>query len=144
MMNHEIIKEKVLVYRDRELPEEERKQVERHLPVCEECRGILKRWDMLGGLFSRAASPGDSEAFVRNVMARLAQQDEPAPLIRHWAFLDWLFPTLGYGFAIALMAVAIAHREPLVSAESVLLADMPQNSQWAITPEPAGSHEILE
>ena len=143
-MNHEIMKEKVLIYRDRELAVQERKEIEGHLPACEECRGILKRWNRFGGLFSRAALPGDSEAFTRRVMARLARQDEPALALRRWAFLDWLFPTLGYGFAIALMAVAIAHREPFVSAESVLLADMPQNSQWAFTSEPAGVHEILE
>ncbi len=143
-MNHETLKEKVLAYRDRELAGEELKAVETHLPVCEECRGILKKWETLGGLFSRPVSSGDSEFFVRQVMTRLARREQPAPAVRRWAFLDWLFPALGYGFAIALMAVAIGQREPLINTESVLLADMPQTSQWAFTPEPAGVNEILE
>ena len=143
-MNHETMKEKVPAFRDRELPEEERKEITRHLPVCEECRGILKRWEALGGIFLKAPADGFPEIFVRQVMTRLARLDEPAPASRRWRFLNWLFPALGYGFAIALMAMAIVHREPFVNTESVLLADIPQNSHWAVSPEPAGLNKILE
>ena len=143
-MNHETIKEKVLAFRDQELTEEERGEVARHLPLCEECRGILKRWELIGGALSRAIPAGSSEVFVRGVMTRLARLDEPAPAGRRRAFLDWLFPALGYGFAIALMVFAIANRESLVNTESVLLADVPQNSHWAFSAEPAGVNKILE
>ena len=143
-MNHETIKEKLQAFRDRELAKEENGEIERHLPFCEECRGILKRWETIRGAFMRAASAGPSEIFVQEVMVRLGRLDEPAPSVRRWAFLDWLFPALGYSFAIVLMAIAITHREPLVNTESVLLADVPQNSHWAFSPEPAGVNTVLE
>ena len=144
-MNHEILKEKVPAFRDAELPEEERKEIDQHLPVCGECRGILKKTEVLGATISRvSADDGLSEVFVRQVMTRLACLDQPAVAPRRPVFLDWLFPALGYGFAIVLMFVAIAHREPFVTTESVLLADMPQNSQWAFSSEPAGVDEVME
>ncbi len=144
-MNHEIMKEKVQAFRDAELPQEERAEIETHLPACEECRGILKRAEVLGAALVRAsADDGLSEVFVRQVMTRLARMDQPAPAPRRPAFLNWLFPALGYGFALALMFVAIAHREPYINTESVLLADMPQNSQWAFSSEPAGVDDVME
>ena len=121
-MNHEMMKEKLQAFRDQELGEEGKREVLQHLPLCEECR----------------------ENFVQNVMARLERLEEPAPARPRLAFLDWLFPVLGYGFAIALMFVAIAHREPLVTAEAVLLADVPQNSHWAFSSEPTGVNKIFE
>lgn len=144
-MNHEIMKEKVQAFRDAELPQEERTEIEKHLPLCEECRGILKRAEALGAAMMRAsADGGPSDVFVRQVMTRLARMDQPEPAPRGPVFLRWLFPALGYSFALLLMFVAIAHREPYINTESVLLADIPQNSQWAFSSEPAGVDDVME
>lgn len=143
-MNHERMKEKLQAFRDRELAETEREEMAQHLSFCGECRGTLRRWELFSSALLRVASPESSEAFTGGVMARLADLEAPGPMARRGFFPDWLLPALGYGFALALMVIAITHREPFVTTETLLMAEIPQNSQWAFSPEPAGTNTILE
>ena len=137
-MNHHELKEKLLVFYDPELPEEERREIAGHLPSCEECRHVLRRWERISNVLSCgvSASTEPSETFVNRVMARLAVLEEAQrPAGSRASFLKWLLPALGYGFAFFLMFLAISQRELPVNTETVLLSDISQASRWTFQPE---------
>ncbi|OGW79248.1 MAG: hypothetical protein A3G33_00160 [Omnitrophica bacterium RIFCSPLOWO2_12_FULL_44_17] len=136
-MNHQQIREKLTAFHDPELPSEERLEIAKHLESCEDCRGVLNRCEHAAKMFSRATLPKPSEKFVTGVMDRLERLEEltPAVVERPTPFLRWLFPAIGYGFALLLMLIAISNREPLIDTETVLLADTPQKTQWTFSKE---------
>jgi len=144
-MNHRKIQEKILTYRDAELPGNERREIDAHLAACEKCRGLLKRWEKIGGALSTVPFPAPSEEFVRQVMARLPENEEPAEetVSWPWPFLRWAVPATGYAFAIFLFFAALLHEEPVVNAGTVLLDSVPQESQWTFSEETPGINTLL-
>ena len=155
-MNHEAVKDKLLAFQDAELPEEERREIAAHLGSCEACRGVLKQWELIGAMLAGAVSAEPSRAFVGRVMNRLAALEEAqtarAPLL---PFPRWFLPAIGYAFAFFLMFLAISHppearlaasgpRAAAVNTETVLLADIPQTSQWTFSAEPADLPNLVE
>ncbi len=143
-MNHQNIKDKLLSFRDPELSEEERGEIAAHLPLCEECRGVLSRWETAQTAFG-SVSLEPSETFVGGVMNQLAALEEAQTRAgNRWALADWLLPVLGYGFAFALVFLAITHRESAVNAEAVLLADVPQTSSWAFSEETPEIDKLMD
>ena len=144
-MTHEDIKEKLLALFDRELDERERKEIASHLNVCEDCSGTLKRWEQISAAMSRAGSASPSSGrFVYSVMERIAASEKSAPAKNPAPFLNWIFPTLGYTFAIFLMFIAITHREPSVNTDAVLLADVSQTSRWTFSAESPDLNKLVE
>ncbi len=144
-MDHQTIKEKLPAFRDPELSEEERREIAIHLPLCEECRVILKQWEVIGTLFAGVLPPASSESFVSGVMSRLTVLEEAkTPAVKRWPVPDWLLPILGYGFAFFLMFLAITHQESTASTESVLLTDVPQMSRWTYSAEPMDVDQLMD
>ncbi len=144
-MDHHKIKEKLLAFHDPELSNEERQELKNHISQCAECRAIAKRWEMISSTLDRSFSIEPSEAFVNNVMNRLANSEEAqAPTISRWALPKWLFPALGYGFAFFLMFMAISYRELPVNTETVLLSGVPQSSHWTFGAEPPDVNKLVE
>lgn len=144
-MDHETLKEKLFFYKDPETPEAERQSIAAHLQTCEECRVTLKNWEKLQAKFSQSVLKS-SPNFVFQVMERLQPETQQAPagagLIS--SLFRWLFPALGYSFAIVLMFVVITHREAPVNTEALLLADMPNASQWALGNQSPDAGDLLD
>ena len=96
-MNHEILKERIPFFHDPELPAEERLEIAVHLQECEECAGVLKRWEAFSSALKTAPGPQAAPFFVNSVMSRLEDLEKvSAPAFAGPPFLNWLLPTLGY------------------------------------------------
>ena len=135
-MNHENIKEKLLAFYDKELLEAERQELKEHVTSCQECAEILKRWEAASSALSKIKLPEESDFFVRRVMNRIDELERPVVPEPKVSWIPrWVAPVFGYGFAVILMILAISYREPAWSTEAVLIADMPQESQWMFSAE---------
>ena len=146
-MNHESIKENLLAFRDPEMPEEERCEIAPHIPLCGECREILKRWEMISVSLANTAFAKPSESFVNNLMHRLGTAKEVgAPTVHRRSLPHWLVPALMYGFAFFLMFEAIARQDTLTNTntDEVLLAGVPEASHWAFSTEPPDMNNLVE
>ena len=143
-MNHRKMQEKILTCHDTELPDDERQAITAHLESCKECREILSRWERIGTVLSRTEMPAPSENFVNRVMAHLPWE-EPAsePAQWPWPFPRWAIPAIGYAFAIFLFFAALLPEEPLVNTGAVLLANVPQETQWTFSGEPPEISTLL-
>lgn len=143
-MDHQEIEEKILRVDDAELSIAERREITEHLGSCEACRKILKNCERTRFVI-QAAVPTPSEHFVAHVMGRLTELERQAERAepRISPILKWLVPAIGYGFAVFLMFVAIAYREPAVNTEDLLLADVPQTVQWVFVRESPEVNKLL-
>lgn len=141
-MEHQSVREKLLLYKDAENidPQDE---IFRHLEGCEECRAFQSRLEKIQNRLS-SVSLKPSPAFVYKVMDRLEKEHaaKPAKASSRPA-LKWLFPTLGYAFAIVLMFEVILHQEIPVTTESVLLSDIPQEAQWSFVAQSPDTENLL-
>ena len=144
-MDHETIKDNLLTFRDAELPSAQRQEIQAHLQACEDCKNILARWDVAAAEFKQTSLLPASGVFVNNVMGRLAalEKEMPSPAPRRWSFVNWLLPLLGYGLAFFLIFLAISARETSVNTGTVLLADVPQTSQWTFSSEAPDMDQLL-
>ena len=144
-MDHQILKEKLFFYKDPETSEIDRCAVALHLEGCEECRGIVKRLEQIQTKLSQTTLK-PSPNFVFQVMERLEPQtsEKAVQPTVFPAFLKWLFPALGYSFAVVLMFVVITHREMPVNTETILLSDMPQASQWTLGSQAPDAGALLD
>lgn len=122
-MNHDEMRERIALLGDAELPGSERRALEAHLAVCQDCRAARERWKKVASALAAAAqppTPAETERFVGRVMARLPDPAPvPAPFL---APAFWRLPALGVAFAAALFLLTLGRRET-VSTRSLLLAD---------------------
>lgn len=143
-MNHQNLQDQLPLYLDAELPETERSEIAKHLPSCPDCQTKLKHMDAIRGALRPKTPLPYSEWFVASVMKRLdALETKQAPVSTGWQLPKWLVPTLGYGLAFLLLIVAVTHQESLVNAETVLLSDIPQSSNWAFASEDPGVNNLM-
>ncbi len=144
-MNHNELKDKIYFYRDPETPENERREIADHLKTCEDCRRTLKLWEKASSALKQTQLQ-PSAAFADRVMARLEERERAAlaPEEPKASFLDWLLPALGYAFAAGLMMVAVSSREIPVSTEGMLMASLPQKSQWTLSSEGPDVGSLME
>lgn len=149
-MNHKKIQEKLSAFREGELEGRERQEIAGHLSQCGECRLRLEQWGRIRAVLSQAAVTGDGENFVEQTMVRLQALDrEAAPAFRvSFQLPKWLYPAVGYAFALMMVFVAIIAREPILNVEAntetVLLSDVPQDAQWTFSGETPGINELFE
>ncbi len=144
-MEHQEIKDKLFEFRGREMSEDERREIAVHLELCSECRTLFSRWERTGAMLRRVPFPQNSEDFTSRVMGRLEAMEEPAeePAFR-WQLPRWIIMGLGYSFGVFLMFAAIANRQPIVNADTVLQADMPQSTQWTYAAENPESGQVMD
>jgi hypothetical protein len=100
---------------------------------------------MLTIVASVQAPHGMEEKIMRRLEGLEIRAKEPSSVSRPWE--QWLFPTIGYAFALLFMVVAIAHWEPYLNAnpstEEVLLSNIPQGGQIFFTKEPPSINQLL-
>jgi anti-sigma factor RsiW len=138
-MNHKQIQNHLSAFCDGHLPEDPMREVADHLRHCGECRSRVEYWRRTGSVFSGMVVDGQSENFVDRVMARLAEPERrAAPAFRvSFDLPKWVYPAMGYAFAVVLVFAAILAREPVLpieaNTETVLLTDIPEEAQWTFS-----------
>ncbi|MDD5085242.1 MAG: zf-HC2 domain-containing protein [Candidatus Omnitrophica bacterium] len=142
-MTHKRIKDRLLNFHDRELTGEERREITEHIKTCGECRLALERWELISGALRRSTLEKSSKGFVESVMERIPLPQQAIPVPRRKLVPNWLIPALGYGFAILFVFAAVSYRYPTVTTENILLADVPQASQWIFSPELPETTKLL-
>lgn len=136
-MNHDEIKDRLLSFEDAELDPREKVLLAEHLKDCGECRARLESWKQSSRALTDVKDPAPSEKFVLNVM----QNVEALEAKSHygWKIPEWLLPAAGYAFAAVLMIVVVNRplfaEDTAVNTEEVLLADMPEQTQWVLANE---------
>jgi len=148
-MKHQNIEEKLLAFYDSELPPIEHEEVAKHLAICKDCQSVLENWEIVRRAVSRQAVPKPSENFVHKVMTKLVDLEEAKEKsLLFPALAKWLFPAIGYTFAIFIMFAAILHWEPVMngetSTETVLLANVPQALRWTFSDEEPRINKLLD
>jgi len=148
-MDHQKIQEMLLTLDSPGLSPGEQREVMAHVQVCDECRGLLTRLESIQGVFAPVSMVTAPQGIVDRVLERLAHLEVPAakPLLSFRPLVEWLYPALGYVFALLLMVTAIAHWEPYLktnpSTEEVLLSSIPQEEQLFFAKEPPSIHHYL-
>ena len=138
-MNHKRIQDHLSAFCDGELPEHRMREIADHVRSCDECRSRIESWKRVGSVFSGMTVDERSEEFVDQIMARLAEPERKAsPAFRgSFDLPKWLYPAMGYAFAIVLVFAAILAREPILrvdaDTEAVLLSDIPEAAQWTFS-----------
>ena len=150
-MNHKKAEKILSVFYDFELSEKEHLEVAEHVDVCKSCQFALKHFEGISAIFSRSAVLHPSESFTNRFMERLAHLEVPVKKVgQRFSFLnDLFFPLAGYSFALLLMITAVMHWEPYMASgktitESMLLTNIPQETQWAFFQEKPEMTNLLE
>src|SRR5258706_15116603 len=103
------------------------------------------KWKSIRSALRQTTPPAEGEAFVAKVMGKLSAQEEESVVIRpRWSFTKWLEPVLEYGLVALLLIIFIVQNPPAVTAESILLADVPQASHWAFSEEPVDEAQLIK
>jgi len=124
-MEHEEIREKVLLLRDGELSASERIAVEEHLKGCPACRELHEAVCRIVPMLFNEPSPPSSEAFVLDVMARIEQEDAAQPVESMVELpFRWWAPAFSVGLAAAVLLAASPRRQEPVTVESIFSARM--------------------
>lgn len=145
-MTHETIQEKLSEYFDGMLNEHESAEIKAHLRGCESCRLALQRWEVLSLTFSRTQGIKPSDQFVTKVMSQISELETPEEEKEAESlsiFRRWIAPLVGYGFAFALMLIAITSRQPTVTAEDILLNQIPQSAQWMYSDDSSDMENLM-
>lgn len=124
--------EQLMAYFDGEMTPEERLSFEPFLNSSPESQALLKRWAAGRRAFQplKQDRPQD-QAFVNRVMNRLEELEAPQTAAKTAVpdFLRWLFPALGYAFSAILVFLTFSVKLPLVSADTILLRQVPQETR---------------
>jgi len=143
-MDHKTIQEELLMMDGGAKDLETRPDLAAHVAGCAECRGIVEGWGALRSALGRTAPPAGAEAFVASVMDRLpGEERKPVVLRPRWSFSKWFFPALEYGLVALLLVIFIVQNPPAVTAESILLSDVPQASHWVFSDEPVDAAQLV-
>lgn len=122
-MTHEDVRE--IVMNPEEFAPEERREAERHLSTCAECRTSAEDWRLARALLSeRRVAP--SEAFVQRVMARI---DSPTVASRS----PWWAPVAALALAAAAGLLAVVPRDAASPFDDYMTGA-----------QPAGPVDVLE
>jgi anti-sigma factor RsiW len=97
-MNCNDVSKGLIAYLDRRANSAERREVERHLMVCDDCRGRAEQFRALWGVMDEMPVVEPSFGFDARVRQRVA--DEPA---RGW--FGWLVPQPRLALSAAMLAV---------------------------------------
>jgi anti-sigma factor RsiW len=124
-MQHDKMREKVLLLRDGELPASEKYGVEAHLMECPSCRQLHEAVCRIGPMLFNEPEPPPSEDFLSSVMTRI---DHVAAVEPTESGIDlplrWWVPTFSFGLAAAALLAALPRQQSPLTVESLFSARM--------------------
>ena len=132
MMEHQRVRDQLVLIDDPELPAPERQRLLAHVAVCRECAADLQHWRSLHGALAGAPQPAPSEVFVEAVMRRVSPA--AAPVRRRWT-VPWWIPQLGLGLAGVVCLLTLAQPSTPVTTGTLLLAGVPRGAEWEFASE---------
>ena len=107
-MEHEKIREKVLLLRDGELPASEKSGVEAHLKECPSCRELHDAVCRIRPMLFSAPEPPPSEDFVSGVMTLIDNVGARESIESGIDLpLRWWVPAFSFGLAGAVLLAAL-------------------------------------
>lgn len=148
-MDHQKIQEMLLTLDSPGLSPGVQREVMAHVQVCDQCRGLLTRLGNIQGIFAPVSLVTAPQGMADRVLERLTHLEASAakPQLSFRPLVEWLYPALGYVFALLLMVTAIAHWEPYLkmnpNTEEVLLSSIPQEEQLFFAKEPPSIHRLM-
>ena len=96
-------------YSDAELPPKVRKEIERHLATCADCRLVRTHLETVGRFWAMLDKPALPEGFANRVMQAARQQT--APRVQRiqpwWTFVQWWWHEQSLAMRAAAAAVVI-------------------------------------
>lgn len=144
-MNHERLKDQLLMLYDGELSGTQARETVDHLAACPECRKTYAQWNRVAGVFFKTPQVRPSPLFVRNLMSRIESLEIPARKIRP-PLLRWIVPPMGMGLAAVLLTWNFQLvQTPQVSIEDLLLTNgrEVQSSEWIFGEDTPKAQEVL-
>jgi anti-sigma factor RsiW len=124
-MEHNMIREKVLLLRDGELRASEASGLEAHLEECSSCRALYKTSGSIGPVLFDEPLPPPSEDFVSGVMTLVDHVDVEEPIVNGIDLpLRWWVPAFSFGLAAAALLAALPQPQAPVTVESLFSARM--------------------
>ncbi len=144
-MDHEQIKECLMLYDDGELSGPEAREIASHLSTCADCRTAYDAWRNTARAFFRGPQAAPSKRFVREVMARLEPVDTRPPGKRP-LLVRWLTPAIAVSFVVGLIIWPRPEPgAPPVSIEGLLLTNGRDGhpSEWILREEGPAPEELL-
>ena len=121
----------LMAYFDGEVTSEERLRLDALIENSPESQELLRRWAQNRRIFSRLKTESEQgDVFVRQVMNRITpQQTYGAEKVGLSDLLRWLFPAFGYVLSTLLVFIIFTARQPVVSADTILLSRIPQDAR---------------
>ncbi|MCH7477083.1 MAG: zf-HC2 domain-containing protein [SAR324 cluster bacterium] len=120
-MNHDEIREKVLLLRDGNLPGPERAEIDNHLKGCPPCRKTAADLERVGALITSQPEPDPSENFVNAVMGRIEEGDARIGGLGTIELpFRWWAPAFAVGMAALALVALPALEEPRGPVEALL------------------------
>jgi anti-sigma factor RsiW len=115
-MNHDEIKAKLNEFIDNELPEEQRREIIRHVASCPDCGRSVTDYRKAAAFFFARPEVRESESFVDRVMAALSQRGAlPHPLA---IFFSYLFQWRTAGALASILVLWIGFVAPRDGAQT--------------------------
>ncbi|HEX9758543.1 MAG TPA: zf-HC2 domain-containing protein [Nitrospiria bacterium] len=144
-MDHDRLKEQLLMLYDGELSGTEAQEAADHLRSCPACRKEYADWERIARAFFKAPQVHMSSHFVRKVMKRIETLERPAGK-KHPSLLRWLVPAMGMGFIVGIFTwSSVILQPPQVSIEALLLTNGrdTSGSQWIFQEEGPRAQDLL-
>ena len=122
-MDHEKLRESVLLLRDGELSASERFAVEEHLKECPSCRQLAVAVETIGPSLFNDAKPPASEQFISEIMSRIDESAEKEIGDKELDLpLRWWVPAFSFGLAGAVLLAAMPWHRQTMTMESLFAA----------------------
>jgi len=123
--------EQLMAYFDGEITPEERLRLDALIKNSPESQALLRRWTQHRRMVTRLKTESErEEVFVSQVMNQLTpQQTERTENAGLSDLLKWLFPAFGYALSTLLVFIIFTAKQPIVSADTILLSRIPQEAR---------------
>ncbi len=142
-MDHKTYQDKLSEYRDGELGESQRREVESHVSSCAECAAVLRDYASLGSGLARntsQTSASGTDFFVNKVMDRIhTLESVSSRRVRIQA--QWFAPAFGIA---AMLILALIPTKTGYSADMLLMNNISGNSvDWVVSSDAPLKDDML-
>jgi len=141
-MGHTAMQDKLFALYDGELTGAVRQEIETHLASCRACRQLYTRWQQTAQVFFRPPHVQVAEAFVHQLMERIAVVERPHRVRRWPVAVRWLVPAVGLA---GLLLLFVRPGRGALSIETLLLGEGQgsEQTQLLLASEPPTTEQMF-